>query len=75
MNTLGLAAVTILLPHLAAAHNIPNDVTVQAFFRPEGKHLRLLVRVPLQAVRDVEFPQRGPGYLDLDQSARFFPML
>jgi hypothetical protein len=55
------------------AHNIPNDVTVQAFFRPEGRHLRLLVRVPLKAMRDVEFPQRGPGYLDLERVDSIVP--
>ena len=63
----------MLLPHLAVAHNIPNDVTVQAFFRPDGKHLRLLVRVPLKAMRDVEFPQRGPGYLDLERIDSILP--
>ena len=63
----------VLLPHLVVAHNIPNDVTVQAFFRPEGAHLRLLVRVPLKAMRDVEFPQRGPGYLDLDRIDSILP--
>jgi hypothetical protein len=72
-----LAAVTFascgLLPHLAAGHNIPNDVTVQAFFRPDGRHLRLLVRVPLKAMRDVEFPQRGPGYLDLERVDSILP--
>ena len=62
----------VLLPHLVA-HNIPNDLTVQAFFKPEGKHLRLLVRVPLQAMRDVEFPQRGPGYLDLERVGSILP--
>lgn len=49
----------------AAAHDIPNDVTVQVFVKPEGERLRLLVRAPLQACRDVDFPKRGPGYLDL----------
>ena len=58
---------------LLPAHNIPNDVTVQAFFRPEGSHLRILVRVPLQAMRDVEFPQRGPGYLDFEQIDAILP--
>jgi hypothetical protein len=48
-----------------SAHDIPNDVTVQAFVKPEGDRLRLLVRAPLRACRDVEFPKRGPGYLDL----------
>jgi hypothetical protein len=58
----------LLLAPLASAHTIPNDVTVQAFFRPEGQRLRLLVRVPLKAMRDVEFPLRGPGYLDLERT-------
>jgi hypothetical protein len=47
------------------AHDIPNDVVVQAFLKPEGNRLRLLVRVPLQAVRDVDVPVRDRGYLDL----------
>ena len=50
----------------AAAHDIPVDVTTQLIARPAGQHLNLLVRVPLKAMRDVEFPMRGPGYLDLD---------
>ena len=45
----------------ARAHDIPNDVTVQAFLKPEGQRLRLLVRVPMKAMRDVEFPQKGSG--------------
>lgn len=49
----------------AAAHDIPNDVSVQAFIKPEGEKLELLVRVPMRACRDVDFPTRGPGYLDL----------
>ena len=61
-----LVAALILTPQLrTAAHDIPNDVTVQAFLKPEGQRLHLLVRVPLRACRDVDFPTRGPGYLDL----------
>jgi hypothetical protein len=55
----------------AQAHDIPNDVTVQAFLKPEGQRLRLLVRAPMKAMRDVEFPQKGPGYLDLARSGPF----
>jgi hypothetical protein len=47
------------------AHDIPNDVTVQAFLKPDGDKLKLLVRVPLRACRDIDFPTRGPGYIDL----------
>jgi len=55
----------------ASAHDIPNDVTVQAFLKPEGQRLRLLVRAPMKAMRDVEFPQKGPGYLDLARTGPF----
>jgi HupE / UreJ protein len=57
----------------AGAHDIPNDVTVQAFLKPEGNHLYLLVRVPLVAMRDINFPELGPGYLDFDRSAPLLP--
>jgi hypothetical protein len=40
-----------------AAHDIPNDVTVQTFLKPEGQTLRLLVRVPLGAMRDMDYPK------------------
>jgi hypothetical protein len=40
-------------------------VTVQAFLKPEGSRLHLLVRAPLAALRDIDYPTRGPGYLDL----------
>src|SRR5882672_2917576 len=61
-----LAAALILTTQLrTTAHDIPNDVTVQAFLKPEGQRLHLLVRVPLRACRDIDFPTRGPGYLDL----------
>jgi len=47
------------------AHEIPARVTVLAFVKPEGHTLRVVVRVPLEAMRDIAFPVRGPGYLDL----------
>src|SRR5439155_10614755 len=57
-----LAALLLLLwPARPAAHDIPNDVTVQAFVKPEGRTLRVLVRVPLIAMRDMDYPKAGPG--------------
>ncbi len=47
----------------AQAHDIPNDVKVQVFFKPEGYRLRLAVRVPMRAMRDQQFPERANGYL------------
>ncbi len=65
--TIVFAAISMLvtLGLSASAHDIPNDVKVQVFLKPEGTHLRLLVRVPLAAMNEVDFPKRGPGYLDL----------
>jgi len=50
----------------AVAHEIPTDVTVRVFVKPEGRILRLLVRVPLEAMRDASVPIRAQGYLDLE---------
>ncbi len=63
-----VASVAWLAQAVPAAHEIPNDVTIQAFVVPEGERLRLLVRVPLEAMRDINFPTRGPGYLDFAQA-------
>ena len=60
-----LAALALAQPVGAQAHDIPTDVRVNAFVKPDGQQLHLLVRVPLKAMRDVDFPKRGPGYLDL----------
>jgi HupE/UreJ protein len=59
------AALVALGACCAEAHDIPTDVTVSAFVRPEGQRLRLLARVPLKAMREVDFPKRGAGFLDL----------
>ena len=64
-----------MLPAALAAHDIPNDVTVQLFLKPEGQQLNVLVRVPLKSMRDVVFPQRGNGYLDLERAAPMLPEL
>jgi len=53
------------LPGAGLAHDIPGDVRIVAYVKPAGDRLQLLVRVPLAAMREVEFPVRGPGYLDL----------
>lgn len=65
-----IAAVLLLLLGITAvpiawSHEVPADVTVQMFVRPQGTRLTLLVRVPLEAMRDFEFPERGRGYLDV----------
>ncbi|MEW5915608.1 MAG: HupE/UreJ family protein [Gemmatimonadota bacterium] len=47
------------------AHEIPRSATVLAFVKADGNTLHVLVRVPLTSMRDVTFPTRPLGYLDL----------
>jgi hypothetical protein len=62
-----LAAVLSLAvsPTASTAHEIPSRVAVIVFVKPDATRLRLLVRVPLESMRDFDFPLRGMGYLDL----------
>ncbi len=71
LRVVALAAVILPVawPARPAAHEIPADVLVRAFVRPEGSTLRVLLRVPLATMRDMNFPVSGPGYLDLARSA------
>ena len=64
------ASLVVALPASSSfAHDIPTSVTVLAFVKPEAQLLHVVIRVPLEAMRDVNFPLRGPGYLDLEQAA------
>jgi hypothetical protein len=60
----------LLLAVPVCAHDIAGDVKVQAYVKPEAQTLRLVLRVPLKAMRDIEFPQRGTGFLDVENSQR-----
>ncbi|HUE96484.1 MAG TPA: HupE/UreJ family protein [Longimicrobiaceae bacterium] len=65
-----LLLLALLLPGLSRpvhAHEIPVDVTVRAFLKPEGNTLRMLIRVPLGAMRDMNLPIRGPGFIVFGQ--------
>ncbi len=53
-------------------HEVPARVVVRAFAKAEDGALWIAVRVPLASMRDVSFPLRGPGYVDLEGAA---PML
>lgn len=65
------AVVALLFVALGAgtrAHEIPADIVIQAFVKPEGQRLTMLVRAPLAAMRDVVFPTRDPGFLVLEEA-------
>ncbi len=78
-----LAVLTALAPVAAAAatsavgarvapapsHDIPADVIVRAFVKAEDGALWLVIRVPLTSMRDVDFPVREPGYVEIEEAS------
>jgi hypothetical protein len=58
-----------------SAHEIPNEVTIYTFLKPEGQRLTFLVRAPAKALRDIEVPRKEDmyqGYIDLTRAERAF---
>src|SRR3954452_15962438 len=62
-----LFALLFALAPASRAHDVPDEVRVQAFVKPEGEALKLVLRVPLKAMRDVDVPQRRGGFLDFSR--------
>jgi hypothetical protein len=67
-----VAALAVVLTSAVSAHDVPDDVTVQAFLHEDGGRLLVAMRVPLTAMRDVDVPTRPGGFVDL---ARVEPAL
>lgn len=65
-------AVTMLLVAVVTsgggAHEIPRNVTVHAFVKPDADRLRVIVRVPLSAMRDTQWPETPDGFLDIPET-------
>ena len=64
-------AVLLLAAHLSfvpllEAHDIPADAMVRAFVKPEGGHLRVLIRMQMTSIHEIEWPvHKEDGMLDL----------
>jgi uncharacterized membrane protein len=63
--TLILLVLALGLQASSSAHEVPNEVTVLAFLKPEGQTLRFLVRAPMASLRDISIPVKDEGYLDI----------
>jgi hypothetical protein len=62
--SLSLVALCLLgFAQAGLAHEIPSRVTLHAYVKPQGDQLNVLVRVPMAALGEIAFPQRGVGYL------------
>lgn len=62
-----------IAPPRVIAHEVPQRVAVIAFVKPDGKRLRVLVRVPLESMRDMQFAIRPDGTLDLARLGALLP--
>jgi hypothetical protein len=49
----------------AHAHDIPDEIVLHSFVKPEGDRLHVLVRIPSTMLLNLNMPKWGPGYLDL----------
>jgi hypothetical protein len=68
MMSLLVLGLVLTTPTRPRAHDIPADVLLQIIVKPEGDRIRVLVRVPIAAMQDIVFPQRGPGYLNIPEA-------
>ena len=50
---------------VVVAHDIPDEIAVQSYVKPEQGRLQVLLRVPLLAVAEANLPKDGTGYLAL----------
>ena len=62
-----VALCLLAFPSFPRAHDVPTEVLVQLFLKPDGNRLHVLVRLPLIVLLNMNLPKRGPGYLDLEQ--------
>ncbi|HQZ12029.1 MAG TPA: HupE/UreJ family protein [Devosia sp.] len=60
-----LVALVAFLPARAGAHDVPDQVTVLTFIKPEAGVLSVVMRVPLSSLRDVDIPLTANGFLDI----------
>ena len=60
-------ALLLLATGPATAHEVPGSVTVQVLVRQQDDRLQILVRTPLEAMQEMQFPVDVRGILDLEE--------
>jgi hypothetical protein len=68
IRVLRCAAAVLLaltLQVVLSAHDIPDEIVVQSYVRPQENQLQVLLRIPLLAVTQANLPKDGVGYLAL----------
>ncbi|MCM3880939.1 MAG: HupE/UreJ family protein [Vicinamibacterales bacterium] len=62
---LGAALLFLSIQTAVRAHDIPDEIVIQAYLRPEQTQLKVLLRIPLLALGESSLPKDGTGYLAL----------
>jgi hypothetical protein len=57
--------------NVATAHELPKRVRISMIAAVDGTSLELMLRAPLEAMRDVDFPISPEGYLELADARRY----
>src|SRR2546422_3524653 len=67
LPSVALVAALLLLPRPGHTNggDLPPQILLEGFVKPEGDRLHLVVRIPLILLQNLNPPKRGPGYLDL----------
>lgn len=63
-----LLTLSLALATPAAAHEIPRSIALHVFVKPDGQRLHLLIRVPLEAMRDIDLPLLDGTSIDLSRA-------
>lgn len=72
LSRLASIALALILPLASlTAHEVPRHVAVRAWVAPEPTRVRMLVQIPVDAIRDVEWPRRDSLLLDVARVAPF----
>ncbi len=62
---LGAALLFLSIQTAVRAHDIPDEIVIQTFLRPDQTQLKVLLRIPLLALGESSLPKDGTGYLAL----------
>jgi hypothetical protein len=62
-RALAVALVLFGIEAIVRAHDVPEEIDIQAYIKPQGPTLQVILRVPLLAVSDTNLPKDSTGYL------------
>jgi hypothetical protein len=65
---IGLAVLLLigLFSPLTRAHDIPDQILLQGYVKPDAERLHFVVRIPLVMLLNLNLPKRGPGFIALE---------